>query len=151
MEHFNQFKDNPEKVNVTNMWKILKKLWPKFGNSVPMAKRNHQGKLISGAKELKLLMLKEYTQRLRNRPLRPDLKHMSTRKNLIFQLKMKIAQKRQSSEWTIKNLDEALSKLKNNKSRDSLGYINEIFQPDTIGDDLKASLLVMFNQLKKRR
>ena len=151
MEQFSQYKDNPENINVANMWKILKKLWPKFGYTVPTAKKNHQGKLITGAKELKLLMLKEYTQRLRNRPLRPDLKHTSTKKDLIFQLKMKIAQKRQSSDWTMKNLDEALSKLKNNKSRDSLGYINEIFQPDTIGDDLKASLLVMFNQLKKKK
>ena len=111
IEHFNHFNDNPENINVANMWKILKKLWPKFGNAVPTGKKNHHGKLISGEKELKILMLKEYTQRLRNRPVRPDLKNMSVRKNQIFQLKMKIASKKQSSDWTMKNLEEALSKL----------------------------------------
>ena len=98
IEHFNHFNDNPENINVANMWKTLKKLWPKFGNAVPTGKKNHQGKLISGEKELKILMLKEYTQRLRNRPVRPDLKNMSIRKNQIFQLKMKMASKKQSSD-----------------------------------------------------
>ena len=42
-----------------------------------------------------------------------------------------------------------LSQLKNNKSRDNDGYINEIFKKDVIGNDLKKSLLVLCNQLKK--
>ena len=41
--------------------------------------------------------------------------------------------------------------LKNNKSRDNDGLINEIFKKNVIGDDLKRSLLLMFNKLKQKQ
>ena len=49
------------------------------------------------------------------------------------------------------DLNKVLSRLKNNKSRDYQGYINEIFKPNVIGKDLKKSLLVMFSKLKKKK
>ena len=66
-------------------------------------------------------------------------------------MKMKLAQKRQSPDWTMSDLDLALSNLKRNKSRDPEGYINEIFKLDVIGKDLKKSLLIMMNQLRRKR
>ena len=80
-KNFNEFSDNPDNINLTKMWKLLNKILPKVGNEVPTAKKNHRGKLVSGAKNLKILMLKEYTQRLRNRPVRPDLELLRNRKN----------------------------------------------------------------------
>ena len=49
------------------------------------------------------------------------------------------------------DLDTVLKNLKNIKSRDHAGYINEIFKPGVIGTDLKMSLLIMFNRLKESR
>ena len=49
------------------------------------------------------------------------------------------------------DLNKVLSKLKNNKSCDFQGYINDIFKPNVIGEDLKQSLLIMFKKLKKKR
>ena len=49
------------------------------------------------------------------------------------------------------DLDIALRNLKNNKSRDHEGYINEIFKHECIGEDLKKSLLIMMNKLKKSK
>ena len=46
------------------------------------------------------------------------------------------------------DLDVALSDLKNNKSRDPEGLINELFKKNVIGEDLKKSLLMMCNRLK---
>jgi hypothetical protein len=51
----------------------------------------------------------------------------------------------------MKNLESALSRLKTNKSRDSYGYINEIFKLNVIGKDLKKSLLIMFKKLKANK
>ena len=48
-------------------------------------------------------------------------------------------------------LERALKDLKNNKSRDFEGYVNEIFKADVIGEDLKKSLLVMFNKMKRKK
>ena len=79
-ENFQCFSDNPDNLNVSQMWKLLKKLWPKVGKSLPTAKRNHKGKIVSGARELKVLLAKEYRERLRTRPVRPDLKQIKIRK-----------------------------------------------------------------------
>ena len=150
-ENFQFFSDNPEKINMSNMWKLLKKLCPKNINAMPTAKKNHQGKIVSGPKEIKTLLAKEYKDRLRARPIRPDMIAMRKRKNRIFKLKMSLAERRESLDWNMKDLDRALSKLKNNKCRDYEGYINEIFKKGVIGIDLKKSLLVLFNKLKKQK
>ena len=129
----------------------MKKLWPKNGNALPIAKRNHLGKIVSGGREIKTLLAKEYKERLRSRPARPDMKSMKKRKKQIFQLKMHLAESKESPEWTMKDIDEALKNLKNNKSRDYEGLINELFKKEVIGDDLKKSMLQMYNGLKKKK
>ena len=74
---------------------------------------------------------------------------MKVRRKIIFKLKMKLASMKQSPDWSMADLDLALSNLKNNKSRDPNGYINEIFKDGVIGENLKKSLLLMMNKLKK--
>ena len=56
---------------------------------------------------------------------------------------------KKSEEWTEDELDMALRDLKNNKSRDFDGFANELFKSGVIGSDLKKSLLILFNNLKK--
>ena len=64
-------------------------------------------------------------------------------------MKMNLSKLRKSKSWTVQDLELALKGLKNNKSRDYEGYVNEIFKNGVIGSDLKRSLLIMFNNLKK--
>ena len=151
VKNFKDIGDNPENVNLQNMWKLCKKLWPKSGGTQPTAKRNQMGKIVTGPKDIKNVLAKEYKDRLRNRPVRADLKGMRKRKNIIFKMKMKLAKSNPSPVWKMSDLDKALRNLKNNKSRDSEGLINEIFKKDTIGIDLKKSLLIMFNKLKEKK
>ena len=151
VKKFKCFSDNPENLNMPQMWKLLKKIWPKVGISLPTAKRNHMGKIVSGARELKILLAKEYRERLRTRPVRPDLSQLKARKNRIFQIKMRLAEGRKSPDWTMLDLENALARLKNNKSRDYDGLINEIFKKPVIGEDLKTSILEMCNSLKKKK
>ena len=66
-------------------------------------------------------------------------------------MKMKIAEATSSKLWTMSDLEAALRDLKTNKSRDPEGLINEIFKKDIIGDDLKMSLLFMFNKIKQNK
>ena len=83
--------------------------------------------------------------------MRPDLVALKKRRKKIFTMKMKLAQRRNSPDWTMDDLDLALSNLKNNKSRDPEGYANEMFKHNIIGKDMKKSLLVMMNKLKRQR
>ena len=52
LKNFKYFSDNPENLNMSGMWKLLKKMWPKQ-NSLPTAKRNHRGEIVSGSRVLK--------------------------------------------------------------------------------------------------
>ena len=62
-----------------------------------------------------------------------------------------MAEKISTKPWNIKDLDRALAELKNKKSRDHAGYVNELFKEGMIGSDLKSSLLTMFNKVKSQR
>ena len=48
-------------------------------------------------------------------------------------------------------MNNALKQQKNNKSRESLGYSNELFKPENAGNDLKCALLKMSNKIKKNQ
>ena len=151
MKNFKSYSDNPETINMQEMWKKNKKLWPKCGNNLPTAKKNHKGKLVSNPGGIRKLLAREYKDRLRKRPVRPDIADIRLRRKEIFRMKLKLAGMRQSRDWTMADLEEALRNLKNNKSRDFEGYLNELFKLDTIGDNLKESILMMFNKLKRKK
>ena len=151
MEQYQDISKNPENVSLSQVWKKMDKLWPKCGNSLPTAKKNHAGRIISAPNELKSLLSKEYKERLRTRPLRPDLKHLKKGKKRIFLMKLKLAESHRSKPWTLSDLDKALGALKNNKSRDPEGFLNEIFKKNVIGTNLKHSMLLMFNRIRQKR
>ena len=93
------------------MWKILNKLWPKCRSTLPIAKRNQRGKIVSGPREIKKLMAKEYKESLRSSPIRPDLRDIERRRAIIFDLKMRLAESKESPPWTISSLETALNDL----------------------------------------
>ena len=53
-----------------------------------------------------------------------------------------------SPQWTKSQLLKVLSSLKNNKSCDPHGIVNELFKPGVAGDKLISSLLIMLNRIK---
>ena len=148
MQSVERFSEDPENVNLSQDRKNLNKICPKFEVSMPSAKKDHMGKYVNAPGELKKLLAKEYKGRLRTRPVRPDLGPIDQRKRRILNMKLKLAGRKRSSPWTMQDLEKSLKDLKNNKSRDPEGLINELFKMNVIGDDLKLSLLMMFNSLK---
>ena len=54
-----------------------------------------------------------------------------------------------TEDWIEDNLDGALKSLKNNKSSDPSGLINEISKPPILGSDLKGALLEFINGIKR--
>jgi hypothetical protein len=53
-----------------------------------------------------------------------------------------------SDPWSMEDLQRILKKLKNNKTRDPSGYLNEVFKPGVIGRDLANGLLNFINGTK---
>ena len=46
MDNFKHYSDNPESINLMQMWKTVKKLWPKCGGTLPTAKRTIRERLF---------------------------------------------------------------------------------------------------------
>ena len=108
--------------------------------------KNRLNIFISDSKDIKILLAKEYRERLRDRPLRPDLQNIKQRRKLIFQTRLNQAIKNKSPDWNISEINFVLSNLKNNISRDHEGFLNELFKFS--GEDIKHSFIQMFNRLK---
>ena len=73
----------------------------------------------------------------------------------IFYLKTELWESRleelisnKSAPWNEEELEKVLKSLKNNKTRDPVGMINEIFKPGCAGKDLRLALLYLFNGIK---
>ena len=54
-------------------------------------------------------------------------------------------------DWEMSDLEEALNSLKSGKCRDPDGIITEVFKEESLGNDLKLSLLILFNKIKRSR
>ena len=104
VENFQKLSENPENIKMQEMWKLMKSICPKEAATKPNAKRNKKGKIVSSPNEIKQVLAREYKDRLRSRPARPDLINMKKRKRTIFKLKMKFAKSRKSKPWTMKML-----------------------------------------------
>jgi hypothetical protein len=69
-------------------------------------------------------------------------------KEELCELRLRLSKLNKSPPWTRKQFLKVLSSLKNNKSRDPHGIINELFKPGVAGENLISSLLTMFNKIK---
>ena len=70
IENFKSLSQQNGKMNMNNMWNIKRKVFPKNKESLPFAKKNCDGKLVSSHNQLKELYLDTY--RLRHRPIKTD-------------------------------------------------------------------------------
>ena len=78
-KHFVKYCNATGTFPMHKMWKLKKELWPKKTPSLPIAKKNHKGRLISSPKELQQTLQKEYKDRLRPRKCKNDiLEHMAS-------------------------------------------------------------------------
>ena len=129
------------------LWKLKRELCQPQGDP-PTAKLNSNGTLVTAPNLLKKLYLDTYTDRLRNREIKPELLDLFFLKRELWELRLEELRKNQSKLWTVQDLEIVLKKLKSNKTRDPHGLINEVFKPGVIGEDLKLAMLNLFNDIK---
>ena len=146
---FKKFIDINQPGAVTEIWKLKKQLFPKKAASLPSAKLNYQNKIVSRQKDLIKLLGEEYgIVRLRKRPTHPLMvKGKNIRKN-ILKTKLLLANRKKSLPFKMEDLEEVLKGVKTNKAGDPEGITRTIFKANVIGDNLKESLLILFNRLK---
>ena len=133
----------------SGVWQIKKKIFPKHKPELPAAKLDINGKLITSHTELKKLYLDTFTHRLRERPIKKGFEEIQKLKEELCEKRLKISKHNKSVDWEMKDLEKALTRLKANKARDPLGIANEVFKNKVAGQDLKKSLLIMMNKMKR--
>ena len=104
--------------------------------------------LVSTPKELMRVLLKEYKDRLRPRAIRHDLKTHIQTMHEVTNLKLEMAWLNKSPPFSLLELEKGVKDLNKGRARDPYGLCAEIFQLNVMGEDLKMSLLDMFNQIK---
>ena len=135
-------------MDVSGVWKLKKKIFPKNSQSLPVSKKGLNGRLISNPDELKKLYLSTYQHRLRHRPMKPGFEQLKILKEELCSKRLRLVKMRPNEPWAEKDLMKVLRSLKNNKCRDPHSLINELFKPGVIGSDLQSSLLLIFNRIK---
>ena len=128
------------------VWKLKRHVWPKKAPTLPMAKQNHKGRLLTAPKDIKIALAKEFNDRWRRRPSRPDFTEINEIKKKVFNMKLKLAAQTKSEPFTEKELNNGIKGMNTEGSRDPKGLISEIFP--FMGSDLKLSLLQLLNELK---
>ena len=134
-------------VNSGYLWKLKKKLSPKCRDP-PTAMFDNHGNLVTDIKQIQNLALSTFTERLKNREIKTELADMKILKEKLFELRMKSSGRVKTPPWDMNDLDCVLKNLKKNKSRDPMGYANEIFSPSVAGLDFRLAILNLMNRIK---
>ena len=99
-------------TNQNGVWASKKKTFPQHRESLPFAKLNFEGKLVTTQKELKSLYLNTFTNRLCHRPMKASLEHIRVMKEELCAKWMKLAGMSKSEQWKKDDLMKILSSLK---------------------------------------
>ena len=59
---FTQFCDETNSVNIAEMWKLKKTIWPKKQESLPTGKLNNKGQMVTNTDEIKELYSNEFRE-----------------------------------------------------------------------------------------
>ena len=89
-----------------------------------------------------------FKDRLENRQINDELAELKKNKETLCTLRLEQASNNKTPDWTIEDLEKVLKYLKNNKSRDPYGYINELFKNNSAGSDMKIAVLKLMNRIK---
>ena len=147
VENFKEL-ENDGDVNHQGIWKVKRKYFPKNNPTLPAGKRNLKQQLITNPEELKELYLETFKFRLRHRPAQPEFENILNYQKELFALRLELAKEAKTEPWVMSDLENAIKTLKTGKCRDPEGIIREVFMEQCIGDDLKQSLLILFNKIK---
>ena len=134
-------------TNCAGAWKLRRKLFPKPPEQLS-GKKDSDGVIVTNPERLKEVYINGYVERLKHREMRPGLLKLKTLREELFYQRLQLSKQNKSPDWTMEDLDKVLKSLKNDKAVDPVGLVNELFNSQNIGMDLKKSVLVLMNKIK---
>ena len=134
--------------NSGHLWRLKNKLRKKI-NNVPTALMDKDGQLVTSSSELKKVMMDHFKKVLENRPIKPELEEHQKEREKLCEQRIKTASKNITPDWSHEDVKYVIKNLKKKKSRDPLGFSNELIQNG--GNDLHAAIVKMMNNIKKQQ
>ena len=134
--------------NSGKLWKLKKKLFPQ-SRDPPTAMLDQDGNLVTDSSQIQNIALETYRNRLKNRNMKEEFINIQKEKEELCAKRIESAKKNKTDPWNMADLEAVLVNLKKNKSRDPLGYANEIFRSEVAGSDLKIAILKLMNKIKE--
>ena len=119
----------------SEVWKLKKQLCPR-SRDPPTAMMDEDGHLVTDVEAIKDMAIKAFKHRLRNRPIKEGLEDMKEAKEKAAKRVMEAAKNNKTYPWDMMDIEIVLNNMKNNKSRDPNGLVNELFKKETAGEDL---------------
>ena len=114
-----------------------------------MAKKDENGTLITSPNMLRALYLRTYQNRLKNRKMKEDLMDIFFLKDELWISRLEELRMESTKPWSQLQLRKAIKMLKNNKTMDPNGMINEIFKEGCGGKTLETCLIELFKGIKE--
>ena len=140
--------DQSEGASVSQaIWDLKKKVFPKITPSLPAAKKDVTGRIVTDPIGLKKLYMDTFSHRLRTRPPKKSFAETVELQKKLIEKRLAITEDKVSPDWSEHDVISVMRSLKNGKARDPLGYTNELFKVE--GRDLVKSLTVMMNKVKQ--
>ena len=149
VENFKEMDGGNGNLNHQGVWKTKRKIFPKVKPTLPVGKKNLKKQIITNPEDLKELYLDTFKFRLRHRPSKPGFEDLLNKQEELFKLRLDSAKLQRTSPWKMSDLETALKSLKVGKCRDPEGILREIFKEGILGQNLKQSMLILYNKIKE--
>ena len=133
------------------IWKLKKDLFPRNRDPPTAMIDPESGNLLTEAEKIENAAVKVFKDRLKNKPMDENLKHIKDAKEVLCAKRLEIAKSKKTPPWSMADLEKVLKSLKKQKSRDPYGLANDLFRPEVAGDDLKLALLRLMNNIKNHQ
>ena len=131
-----------------DFWKLKKRLLPKAHN-VPHALQDQSGFEITDPINIKSEYKVEFEHRLRKREPKEYLEGYMNSQNKVCSLRLEVSKGKLDDEFTLEEVERAISELKRGKCSDPTGLIREVFTRS--GKCMILSILRTMNLIKQHQ
>ena len=139
--------ENSGTLSKNDFWKIKKKLFSK-SHSVPHAVLDKVGNELTDPQNIILAYRNEMFHRLQKRLFRTNLKDYESAMNRLCRHRLHKARTIHSPDFSLSEVRNAISELKEGRCIDPIGFVREIFT--RAGTGLVQSVVMMLNMIKKK-
>ena len=94
-----------------NIWKVKNKFHPKIKPTLPVAKKNLSGKIVTNPEELKNVYIDHFVHRMRSRPIKPGMEQYQSEVEKRFHEILEVTKNVKFPDWSLQDLSKVPKSL----------------------------------------